>query len=237
MLQYCDGTYLEDQDYWHLSGIHRDVRIYAKAKQRIYDYKIETIFEGDRYEKADLRVTLHPNNTVEGYGECYVILSLYDAKKELVTTFQSVPYAKCGFYLQPKFIAVPSINIDNPYLWSAEDPYLYTLVMESIDGTGNITDIESAKVDFRKMEIRKDGVLCINGKRLTIGSRGIEINKAVINNCVSKTIPRIGLSFVLPKDKNQITWYGRGPRENYSDRKEAAFMSCFSSTVSEYGTG
>src|SRR5947208_2800611 len=39
VLRYCDGTYLEDQDYWHLSGIHRDVRLYAKAKQRIYDYK------------------------------------------------------------------------------------------------------------------------------------------------------------------------------------------------------
>lgn len=69
-----------------------------------------------------------------------------------------------------------------------------------------------------------------------IGSKGIEINKTVINNCVSKTIPRIGLTFVLPKDKNQVTWYGRGPWENYSDRKESAQIGCYNSTVSEQYT-
>jgi len=69
-----------------------------------------------------------------------------------------------------------------------------------------------------------------------IGSRGIEIDKTVINNCVSETIPRIGLSFILPKDKNQITWYGRGPWENYSDRMESAQIGCYSSTAQEQYT-
>jgi beta-galactosidase len=175
VLRYCDGTYLEDQDYWHLSGIHRDVRLYAKAKQRIYDYKVETLFNGDHYDKAELKVMLQPNNRVKSYGECSVILSLYDAEKKLVTTFQSQPYAKCGFYLQPKYIAFPSANVEKPHLWSAEDPYLYTLVMETVDGEGNITDIESTKVGFRKIEIRKDGVLYINGKRLIV--RGVNLHE------------------------------------------------------------
>jgi beta-galactosidase len=175
VLQFCDGTYLEDQDYWHLSGIYRDVRICAKAKQRIFDYKIETLFENGNFKESELKITLVPNNTIRGYGESFVKLSLYNAKKELVTTLQSEPYAKCGNYLMPKFTAVTSVKVMEPNLWSAENPYLYTLVMETVDGAGNITDIESSKVGFRKIEIHKDGVLYINGKRLIV--RGVNLHE------------------------------------------------------------
>jgi beta-galactosidase len=175
VLRFCDGTYLEDQDYWHLSGIHRDVRIYAKSKQRILDYKIETLFTGNNFDEAQLKVMLHPNNQVRGYGECFVKLSLYDAEQQLVTSFESNPYVKCGFYLDPKFVAVPSVKIEKPQLWSAEVPYLYTLVMETIDSEGKVTDIESARVGFRHIEIRKDGVLCVNGKRLIV--RGVDLHE------------------------------------------------------------
>ncbi len=175
VLQYCDGSYLEDQDYWHLSGINRDVRIYAKNKQRVFDFKVDTIFTEYNYEKAELKVMLQPNNVVRGYGDCYAKLSLYDADRGLVSTFHSLPYVQCGVYLAPKFIAFASANIDKPRLWSAEDPYLYTLVIETIDGTGTITDIESTRVGFRQIEIRKDGVLCINGKRLLV--RGVNLHE------------------------------------------------------------
>ena len=174
VLRYCDGTYLEDQDYWHLSGIDRDVRIYAKAKQRILDYKVETLFTGDNFDKADLKVTLRPNNTVKGYGETYVKLSLYDAEDSLVTEYQSQPYGKCVAYLGNNFVAVATEAVAKPKLWSSETPYLYTLVLETKDKEGNTTDIESTKVGFRKIEIRKDGVLCVNGKRLIV--RGVDLH-------------------------------------------------------------
>lgn len=175
VLQFCDGTYLEDQDYWHLSGIQRDVRIYAKDKQRIFDYKVETLFDGDNYEKAELKVMLQPNNTVKDYAESYAKLTLYDAEKKVVSNFQSYPYKDCGYYLMSKFTAFASVNVEKPHLWSDEDPYLYTLVMETVDGAENVTDIESTKVGFRKVEIRKDGVLCINGKRLMV--RGVNLHE------------------------------------------------------------
>ena len=174
VLRFCDGTYIEDQDYWHLSGIHRDVRIYAKAKQRLLDYKVETLFEGNNFDKADLKVTLRPNNCVKGYGETYVKLSLYDAEGSPVTQYQSKPYAKCVSYLGNNYVAVASAVIDKPHLWSAETPYLYTLILETMDKEGNTTDIESTKVGFRKIEIRKDGVLCVNGKRLIV--RGVDLH-------------------------------------------------------------
>ncbi len=175
VLQYCDGSYLEDQDYWHLSGIYRDVRIYAKNKQRLLDYKVETLFKDNNFTEAQLRVMLQPNNRVRGYGECYVRLSLYNAEKELVTAFQSQPYAQCGVYLEPKFIAFPSVFVEKPRLWSAEEPYLYTLVLETVDKAGGVTDIESTKVGFRKAEIGRDGVLYLNGSRLLV--RGVNLHE------------------------------------------------------------
>ncbi len=175
VLKFCDGSYLEDQDYWHLSGIHREVRIYAKEKHRVHDYKVETIFTGADFEQAELKVILYPNSNVNGYGDCSVRLSLYNAEQELVTTFRSEPYQNYCFYLNQNYVAQTSVTIVKPHLWSAEDPYLYTLVLETVDGTGRVTDIESTRVGFRKMEIREDGVLCINGRRLIV--RGVDLHE------------------------------------------------------------
>ena len=80
-----------------------------------------------------------------------------------------------------------------------------------------------------------DGVLYVSSQ-YRIGSRGMKIDKTVINNCPGETIPRVGLSLVLPEDKQLITWYGRGPWENYIDRKEAALIGDYSSTVAEQYT-
>lgn len=92
VMRVCDGTYLEDQDYWHLSGIYRDVRLYAKAKQRILDYKVETLFEKDDFSRATLAVMVHPNNQVPLYGEHHVEMTLYDAGKNQVAEMR---YPRC----------------------------------------------------------------------------------------------------------------------------------------------
>ncbi len=175
VLQFCSGSYLEDQDYWHLSGIYRDVRIYAKEKQRLLDYKIETIFVNDNYNEAELKITLWPNNKTKRYGETYTKSYLYDADNKLITTLETKPYDKYGYDLENKYVASTSAKIENPRLWSSESPYLYTLVIETIDDNGNVTDIESSKVGFRHIEIKNDGVLYVNGKRLIV--RGVNLHE------------------------------------------------------------
>ncbi|MNJ35514.1 Beta-galactosidase [compost metagenome] len=67
----------------------------------------------------------------------------------------------------------------------------------------------------------------------TIGGKGIEITNIVVNNAKTDTIPRIGLSFTFSNAWNHIKWYGRGPWENYADRKTSAFVSIYESTVEE----
>lgn len=175
VLQFCDGSYLEDQDYWHLSGIYRDVRIFAKEKQRLHDYKVETIFKDNNYNEAELSVTLWPNNTVKGYGNTYVKLYLYDGKGSLIRTFESKPYAEYDVYMKNKYVANVSEIIKEPNLWSSESPYLYTLVLETINYKGNVTDIESCKIGFRDVKINNNGVLLVNGKRLIV--RGVNLHE------------------------------------------------------------
>ncbi len=172
VMRYCDGTYLEDQDYWHLSGIYRDVRLVAKPKQRMLDFKVETLFENDNFSEAKLAVMVHPNNEEPLYGEHYVNLTLYDHNKQKVVEFQTMPFAQCGVYLLPKYVAFTSAKVPMPKLWTAETPYLYTLVLEMKDKDGVTTDIESCRVGFRQVKINDQGVLTLNGKRLVI--RGVD---------------------------------------------------------------
>ncbi len=172
VMRVCDGTYLEDQDYWHLSGIYRDVRIYAKAKQRIFDYKVETLFKKDDYSKATLSVMIHPNNQVPLYGEHHVEMTLFDAEGNKAAELSTIPFVDCTAYLDPRYMAKPSVEVFNPHLWSSEDPYLYTLVLEMKDAQGNTTDIESCRVGFRQIRINERGVLLLNGRRLVI--RGVD---------------------------------------------------------------
>ena len=173
VMRFSDGTYLEDQDYWHLSGVYRDVRMYAKSKLRIHDYKVETTLSDDRKE-GTLSVKIEPNNQARHYGECFVRMTLLDRSMEKVTEFQSIPFAQCSSYLQNNYIAFTSEKIENPMLWSSEKPYLYTLVLEMLDKTGQVLDIESTKVGFRQTKINDQGVLLLNGQRLVV--RGTDLH-------------------------------------------------------------
>lgn len=172
VIRFCDGSYLEDQDYWHLYGIFRDVRILAKNKYHIMDYKIETLFQDNDFSKSELAVTIWPNQTHPFFGDLRVKLSLYDQNKEKVTEFYSQNFSEYNAYLRPKFVARVSTVIDNPALWTAETPTLYTLILELQDKDGTTLDIESSCVGFRKLEINKRGILTLNGKRLII--RGVD---------------------------------------------------------------
>lgn len=172
VIRFCDGSYLEDQDYWHLYGIYRDVRIVAKRKCHIIDYKIETLFNNNDFSESELSVTIVPNMTYPLFGEHYVNLSLYSPDNNKITEFATLIFAEYNAYLRPKNVAKVSATIKNPILWTAETPVLYTLVLELKDKDGKTLDIESSRVGFRQLEINKRGILTLNGKRLVI--RGVD---------------------------------------------------------------
>lgn len=197
VMKFCDGSYLEDQDYWHLYGITRSVRMYSRPGKRIEDFKVETLFSqakdqngmaalrganalvtqmssdtnAPRYDMATLAVTVWPNNHVSHYGENHAEVELYDADSQKIGTASSAPFAYCGFYLMEKYVARVELPVTAPKLWTAETPYLYTVVVKLVAPDGSVLDIESSRVGFREVRISKDGVLLLNGKRLVI--RGV----------------------------------------------------------------
>lgn len=156
--RFSDGSYLEDQDFWRLSGIFRNVFLYATQDLRVLDYKIETDLDAT-YTDAKFKINLQlscEKGVIK--KEPKAEFNLYDEDKKLVMsgTTLAQKIKKKDNYCQINFETI----VKNPNKWNSEIPYLYTLVMNIKDGDGKITEILSTRVGFREIEM-KDGVLCI----------------------------------------------------------------------------
>ncbi|MBU3181711.1 glycoside hydrolase family 2 TIM barrel-domain containing protein [Clostridium psychrophilum] len=145
------GAWLEDQDFWRFSGIFRDVYLYSFPKTHIKDMFVKTSLDKD-YTNALLEVDLK----LTGELDASVYLELKDRKGSVVVKGDETRVTAS------MSIKVP---INNPKLWSAESPYLYTLYLYIKDATGNIVEISRQRVGFRKFEM-VDKVMKINGKRI-----------------------------------------------------------------------
>lgn len=161
VLRWSDGSYLEDQDMWRLSGIHRDVYLYCTPKVHIRDFFVRTIFD-DEYRDAVLKIRVNIRNYSDFEAEQHIAeIKLLDENCSLVFdeplryfVEKLKPHREVAFEVEKK--------IHDPKKWSAETPYLYTLLFTLKTETGNIVEVESCKVGFRQVEI-KDGQILING--------------------------------------------------------------------------
>ncbi len=158
VIRWSDGSYLEDQDFWRLSGIYRDVYLFATPKMHIRDFWARTDFD-DAYENADLHLRAHVRNynEIEAVDHS-VTAQLYDAKGEMIaesTSRVTVPS-------EDETVLELVQTIESPRKWSAENPYLYSLLLTLKDATGNILEVERTRVGFRAVGIREGKVL-ING--------------------------------------------------------------------------
>ena len=142
VFRWCDGSYLEDQDFFRHSGVGRDCYLYARNKKRIQDIRITPDLDAN-YQNGSLAVNL----TLKGNGA--VDLELLDASGKQVTKATA------------KGSGITTLQVENPKKWTAETPYLYTL-RASLQGSNEIIPI---KVGFRKIELKKGQVL-VNGKAI-----------------------------------------------------------------------
>jgi beta-galactosidase len=163
--RWCDGSYLEDQDFWRLSGIYRDVYLYSVPKVHLWDFTFKTVFNDD-FSKADLNIDMQFRNAGgSGSYTCDVFLTKYgqvpDDKNPVATVPVKQVSTKGGLKISR------SVAVENPLLWSAEIPNLYQVVFVLKDASGKITEVLSSPLGFRKIEI-KDQQLWINGKSVKI---------------------------------------------------------------------
>lgn len=140
VFRWCDGTYLEDQDFFRYSGVGRDCYLYARDKKRIQDIRVTPDLD-TAYKNGSLKVQLD----VKGGGN--ISLELLDAAGKQVATAVA------------KGNATALINVENPHKWTAETPYLYTL-RATLQGSSEVIPV---KVGFRKIELKGSQIL-VNGQ-------------------------------------------------------------------------
>ncbi|TDU43042.1 beta-galactosidase [Gelidibacter sediminis] len=155
--RWSDGSYLECQDFWRISGIERDVYLYARPKIQLVDY----------FAKAGLE-----NNYTDGVFDLTFDVKSIDSKKqkgsvsvEITRNNQSIYSASTGYELTPNTAQSFSFKKVIPQVktWSAEIPNLYQLNIVIKDRKGNVIEAISRKLGFRTSEV-KDGQYLVNGK-------------------------------------------------------------------------
>ena len=154
IFRWCDGTYLEDQDFWRLTGISRDVYVYSREKNRIEDVRVTASASGEAVVKVEVSrsVTSVQFELSDPYGRKVQVAEESASKMErsergnnIITYICTVPHVK---------------------QWSAETPWLYTLSLTAYDRKGK-TESTSIKVGFRDV--------CIEGSQLKVNGQPVLI--------------------------------------------------------------
>ncbi|UCC97929.1 MAG: DUF4981 domain-containing protein [Phycisphaerales bacterium] len=170
--RWSDGSYLEDQDMWRLSGIYRNVYLFATPQVHIRDFFVRTDLD-DSYTNATLmirpKIVNYAGQDLAGWN---IQAQLYDSQNNPVL---SAPLSRTVASIideaypqrdNVKF-ALLEAEVKAPRKWSDETPYLYTLVLTLKDSGGRVVEIESCRVGFREVEI-KEGQLFVNGKSIKL---------------------------------------------------------------------
>ena len=163
IFRWCDGTYLEDQDFFRFCGLARDTYLFSREKKRIEDINVVASADG----KADVLVEVTK-------GVTSVELEILDPQgKSVASKTLAVKSNVCSERGLP--VVKTELNVAAPKLWSAETPWLYTLMVASYDKKGQ-TEETSVNIGFRDVKIVGNQLL-VNGKPVLIkGANRHEIN-------------------------------------------------------------
>ncbi|NLZ94381.1 MAG: glycoside hydrolase family 2, partial [Bacteroidales bacterium] len=165
--RFSDASYLECQDFWRISGFDRDVYLYTRPKLHIEDFFAQTPLD-ETYKHGEFNLDVDVVNANNGAGDFSLTYQLIDATDNIVAeeTKKAVADDKSNITF--------SKQIANVKKWSAEEPNLYTLVLELKDNKGVTAEATSIKVGFRTAEI-KDKQFKINGQPVLI--KGVNIHE------------------------------------------------------------
>jgi beta-galactosidase len=165
--RWCDGSYLEDQDMWRLSGIFRDVFLYTTPKISLWDFCINAELDGTLTNATvSLACTLRNAGDKPASG-LSVRFFLRDPDRKPVgdgpLLERSLPTAAVGFTTEPMSSAV---TVPHPRLWSCETPNVYSALVELVQG-GKVIETRRMDVGFCRVEIR-DHQFFVNGRSIKI---------------------------------------------------------------------
>ena len=179
--RWSDGSYLEDQDFWRLSGIYRDVALWAAPPVHVRDFWARTELD-EAYQDAVLKVRAHVRNYGDEDAAGYTLeVKLFDARGKPVFAEPLVQWKQVSWHGP---WAAPSTDVAdvrakatvtlelaaevmNPEKWSDEHPCLYTLLLTLKNADGRVLEVECCNVGFRRVEI-KEGQIHVNGAPIVL---------------------------------------------------------------------
>jgi beta-galactosidase/beta-glucuronidase len=165
VFQWSDGSYLEDQDMWRLSGIFRSVYLLVESPLQVRDLRVRTDLD-----LAGNKVSVKISTWIKNHTDEWAKGGRVEAR---LVDCQEIELAQVVFGMnQPvppgsETINETSLEIDQPKLWSAEEPNLYTLFIGLFDESGNLVSVKRQVVGFRRVEVI-NSVFHVNGKPVKI---------------------------------------------------------------------
>lgn len=216
--RWSDASWLEDQDFNRLSGIFRDVFLYATPPVHIRDYKVETDFDAN-YVNADLKLKLEvANNSTSNINNFAVDVKLFDEEGNNILSDNPLRADVPAINSADKGYVDITRNIKRPRQWSDEDPYLYTLVISLYDKTtGRFFEAISQPLGFREIEFTKTEVdqnynritqsyqvITINGKPLVFRGTNRHDTNPFTGRYISKELYQTDLKLMKQNNINAI---------------------------------
>ena len=186
--RWADGSYLENQDHWRLSGIYREVFLEARPRRGFEDISVRTkpIADSDDWQ-LQIRPRLR-RAPAENYKGDYLRFKLLSGDEtvgqEMIVYSKKVIQESWPQREKPPF-ALGKTKVTKPKLWSAETPTLYTLTCELVDKKGKVQDATAIRVGFRSVDMT-DNVFRINGKKVKL----IGVNRHDHDHINGKTLDR-----------------------------------------------
>ncbi len=163
--RWSDGSYLEDQDMWRMSGIYRDVYLFSTQKVHIRDFFAHCVFDED-YEDILLKIRIKIRNYGSNNTNNFKVeISLLDGQQNYVKSEILMSESINVEYNSEKTVEMQT-KIENPEKWSAEIPYLYDLVLKLKNSNEDIIEVENCKFGFKQVDIGHDGGFYINGRSI-----------------------------------------------------------------------
>ncbi len=164
VFNWSDGSYLEDQDFWRLSGIYRDVYLFATPNTRMRDFSVYSTLD-EELRDAELTVNVDVENLGKPTNEeFFVRMTLKDAQGNNVVSRQSESFRKQKN--GKNSVSLKTIVL-NPLKWTAETPNLYKVGIELVSKSGQTVQAFVINTGFREIEI-KNGLFLVNGKPVKI---------------------------------------------------------------------
>lgn len=178
--RYSDGSYLECQDFWRISGIKRSVWLHARPKAYIHDYFARTTLVND-YRDGLLSLSVELANNDTRPAGLRLEAGLYDGDTKIFGETREAG--------EVDTLAAVELTAEVPGVrsWSAESPSLYTLVLTLADSRGRVHESISSRIGFRTTEVR-DGRFLINGKAVHLKGTNIHEHDPVNGQTIDEAL-------------------------------------------------